>query len=210
MINYVLLIGWATAPSYYKKLIDYAPENCRLFIPSYETIFKKGKIEEFEASFLEYLNINQLLKINLIGYSLGGLLSIGFANKYPEKVEKLYLIDSAGIYGNKNVVRQLLNVLGEVRNKDITIRVIKSLPRILGRLSMNVKLGIYANKSDLENEAKAIKVPTTIFWGEKDLVTPLWQGGKLHILIPKSKLIVLKGESHNWIINKPELFWDSI
>lgn len=208
MENFVLLMGWGTTPDYYKKLTGLAPRNCNFFIPPYESLFKKGSFEEFEPSFLEFLKINQLTKINLIGYSLGGLLAINFTNKYPEKVGKLYLVDSAGIYGNKNVVVQFLNILRESKNRFIIAEFIKFLPRFFTGLPVNFKLGVNTNRCDLQDEAKNIKIPTTIFWGEKDIVTPLWQGEKLQSLIPKSKLVVFKGESHNWFISKPELFWE--
>lgn len=47
-------------------------------------------------SILSYLKISTPRKINIIGFSLGGAVAVGFAGKYPECVEKLILIAPAG------------------------------------------------------------------------------------------------------------------
>ncbi len=68
----------------------------------------------------------------------------------------------------------------------------------------------YMRKLDLTSTAQNIKSSTIIIWGEKDYMVPLWQGEKLHELIKGSKLIVLKGMDHDWILHSPELFWQNI
>ena len=40
-------------------------------------------------------------KVILVGHSNGGRIALSFTNLFPEKVEKLILIDSAGIYHNE-------------------------------------------------------------------------------------------------------------
>lgn len=56
-----------------------------------------------------------------------------------------------------------------------------------------------------ESVLKTIKLPTLIIAGEKDQFTPVWLSKKMHRLIPKSELLVVKKASHVGLIEQPEL-----
>jgi pimeloyl-ACP methyl ester carboxylesterase len=51
-----------------------------------------------------------------------------------------------------------------------------------------------------------VKAKTTILWGEHDDVTPIWQGEKLALLLPGSKLVPLPGVGHVPQIEDPPAF----
>ena len=57
--------------------------------------------------YVEWLNgkLENENKLIIIGHSNGGRISLAFANKYPEKINHLILIDSAGIR-HKNFTRK--------------------------------------------------------------------------------------------------------
>ncbi|KAH8830673.1 Alpha/Beta hydrolase protein [Flagelloscypha sp. PMI_526] len=61
----------------------------------------KGRVTETEAFFIDSLedwrNTMGLEKMTLIGHSIGGYLSIAYALKYPERVNRLVLLSPAGI-----------------------------------------------------------------------------------------------------------------
>ena len=147
-----------------------------------------------------------------MGHSLGGSLALKFAYHYPDKVEHLYLVDSEGIYGHetlpqliRNFIRSNLNRQGSRDMKNIS-----DLLKVFKKPILHFKLAHFAHYVDLQKEANSLKVPTTILWGEKDHLTPLWQGQRLHELIKGSKLIVLKDMDHDWILHSPELFWQNV
>ncbi len=51
-----------------------------------------------------------------------------------------------------------------------------------------------------------LAMPTLLIWGDKDTITPLWQGEKLKATIPTSALEVLKGLGHIPQIEDPDRF----
>jgi pimeloyl-ACP methyl ester carboxylesterase len=51
-----------------------------------------------------------------------------------------------------------------------------------------------------------LAMPTLLIWGDKDTVTPLWQGEKLKKIISNSSLVVLKGLGHIPQIEDPDQF----
>jgi pimeloyl-ACP methyl ester carboxylesterase len=57
----------------------------------------------------------------------------------------------------------------------------------------------------LSNFSK-LAMPTLLIWGEKDTITPLWQGEELKKVIPNSSLSVLKGLGHIPQIEDPDQF----
>ncbi|MGB3344094.1 MAG: alpha/beta hydrolase [Aequorivita sp.] len=65
---------------------------------------------------LEYLNIET---ITLVGHSMGGYISLAFVEKYPEKVEKLVLINSTPLADSEE---------GK-RNRDRALKVIDQTPK---------------------------------------------------------------------------------
>src|SRR4030042_1874487 len=70
-------------------------------------------LEKFISDFMDIQNIS---KATLVGNSLGGGLALAFALEYPDKVDKLVLVDNAGM--GKDVISDFrlcsLPVLGEI------------------------------------------------------------------------------------------------
>ena len=146
-------------------------------------------------------------KIILIGHSNGGRISLGFAEKYQEKISLLILIDSAGIYHNELHVRLkrfAFKNLAKIGKKFTTSETLK---KFIYKL---VREGDYKNATtaqrqtmlnlihiDLTPVLSKIKVPTLIIWGENDKVTPLSDGQLTHKLIQNSKLCVIKDAKHS-------------
>lgn len=56
-----------------------------------------------------------------------------------------------------------------------------------------------------EASLKKIKVPTLILGAEDDTFTPVWLSKKMHHLIPKSELFIVKKGSHVALVEQPEL-----
>ncbi len=52
-------------------------------------------------------------------------------------------------------------------------------------------------KTDLTIVLRKVSTQTLIIWGEKDKVTPLSDGIKIHSLIKNSKLVIIKGARHS-------------
>lgn len=210
--NLVAFWGWTRTEQTYKKLVESAPKDWRVLAISYEDLLPRGDINAFQDAVLKFLEDNGLREVNLVGHSLGGALAVEFAYHHPEKVRRLYLVDSEGVYGHetiREVIRNFLRTHGSHGQKKMGEN-IEALYRTLRKPLWHAKLAHFAHHAHVHEEASALKVPTVIIWGEKDNITPLWQGQKLNEWIPGSRLVVLTGVDHDWIIHSPELFWQNI
>ncbi len=61
-----------------------------------------------------------------------------------------------------------------------------------------------AQDHNAEEVLGAIKVPTLIISGENDQFTPVWLSKKMHRLIPRSELFILKNATHAGLVEQPD------
>lgn len=171
-------------------------------------------------NFVEWLKATLPKKpVVLIGHSFGGQLAVRFTSLYPDRVEKLILIDSSGIrdyslfarvkrtifYGIAKVgkvfsflpfARTMLYRLA--REKDY----LDAPPLLRQTMSQVVAQEI---REDLHN----IKVPTLILWGEDDKVTPV-KNIEYFKQIHNSSAVVIQGARHSPQFTHPDEVASSI
>ena len=159
------------------------------------------------VNWLKKITDRQKDKVILIGHSNGGRIALAFANQHPEKVEKLILIDSAGIYHNelplalKRVIFKILAKLGKAFRNSSTIK--NAFYKLTGEndykdANPNMKQTmINLLNSDKLLRPKNIQVPTLIFWGKEDKIAPLSDGILMNKLIKNSKLEIIKNARHS-------------
>ncbi|MCM8711485.1 alpha/beta hydrolase [Clostridium sp. SYSU_GA19001] len=178
---------------------------------------------------MKYFNMDKAV---LVGNSLGGEVALDFAVKYPEKVSKLVLIDSAGYMKNKKMMRILVRlsrykVISSILKKCITRNFIKKIAqwavfddKIVDvkmvdsyYKTMNTKGGFSAFIELVKNlsytefnyeQVKNIKSSTLIIWGKEDKWIPVSDAFRLHQDIKNSKLVILNDCGHGPQEEKPE------
>lgn len=89
-------------------------------------------VTTFVADFMEAMGIE---RANLIGHSLGGLICLSTAINFPEKVDRLILVDSGGLSEEAPLLYRLctIPVLGDIVMK----------PTIKAGLKMGIKKAFY-------------------------------------------------------------------
>lgn len=156
----------------------------------------------------------------LLGHSNGGRISLAFAHKYPEKVEQLILIDSAGIYHNDlpiRVKRLFFKSIAKIGKKFSGSEKMRLLLYKFARESDYQKADPVVRKTmtnlitvDLTQILSKIKTPALFIWGEKDQITPLKDGEIMHRLLKNSKMEIVKDARHSPMFTHPEEVVDII
>ncbi|MEA5576197.1 alpha/beta hydrolase [Anabaena sp. UHCC 0451] len=162
--------------------------------------------------------INQ--PVILVGASMGGAAAIDFTLTYPEVVQKLVLIDSAGLKGgsslSKLMVAPLYSLAAEfLRNPKVRDRICRNAyknPALISRDALccgdlhlkmpNWKQALIAfTKSGGYGAFKfqqlgAIAQSTLILWGDNDRILGTGDAAKFKKAIPQSWLIWIRDSGH--------------
>ena len=149
--------------------------------------------------------------MTLVGNSLGGWIATRFALLHPERVEHLYLLNSAGLR------REGMNS-PYVERREEALSTFKhlwgfSLPLpgfLLDSMIQNSQRPAYAGfirgydpAEELDSLLTEVKVPTTIIWGEKDRLLPLACAYDFERGIPGAELVLLPRIGHMPQIQAP-------
>lgn len=162
----------------------------------------------FLASFLQKCD---LAPCTLVGHSFGGRVSLALAARHPGLVNKLVLVDSAGIvpprgpryYLRVAAVKTARRVLSLPVLDRIREPVLAYLYRVIGSSDYNAAQDpvlratlVKVVNEDLRWLLPEIKAPTLLIWGDRDLDTPLNDGRLMERMIPDAGLVVFEGAGH--------------
>jgi pimeloyl-ACP methyl ester carboxylesterase len=169
----------------------------------------------------------------LIGHSLGGAVALRFASTYQRHLQRLILIDVAGILHQAVLARNMAqSKLNDWSSKlrwpplDLLTRLSKhTLDRIqglpidtemaIGSASLRQKLfnadpakiaGLALTNEDFSDLIERVAAPTLVLWGAKDSVTPIRTGKVLSAKIPNAHLKVIPNVGHCPMLQNPEQF----
>lgn len=163
----------------------------------------------------------------LVGASMGGAAAIDFALTYPEAVNRLVLLDSAGFAKGPTLSRFLFPPLGYLaaeflRRPQVRAQVSRQaycdasfvtadallcaalhlqLPRWHQAIIAFTKSGGYNFLSD---KIAQIQQPTLILWGDSDRILGTADAEKFHRAIANSQLIWLEQCGHVPHLEKPQ------
>lgn len=139
-------------------------------------------------------------RVILLGNSLGGWIATQFAASYPERVQHLYLLNSAGLwrepfrppYAPDRFSAQLSldRILGY--HLPIPNFILDEVVRVSLRPAYHNFIHGYEPDEELDSVLAQVKAPTTIIWGKRDGVLPLFCAYDFHKGIPHSRLIMLE------------------
>ena len=153
-------------------------------------------------------------KVTLMGHSNGGRIALFYASLHPEKITRLIVVDSAGIY-HRNFTLQLKRfIFGTVAKVGKLVTESPGIKKFLYSLARekdynvatpNMKKSmINLITSDLKNILPKINVNTLIIWGSEDQITPLSDAYLMKNLIKNSQLVIIKGARHSPFFTHPE------
>lgn len=159
---------------------------------------------EFLRTVMDKFN---LTKPHFIAHSFGGRVAIQLAATFPQRVNKLILVDSAGLKPHRSTKYYFKLSLAKVA-KYFGKRFGRVGRVVRNRLYLAIQSKDYSNAGPLRdtfikivNEDLAfmlprIESPTLLIWGENDKDTPLSSGRLMQKLIPRAELLVLKNAGH--------------
>ena len=218
----VLLHGLMGALSNWEEVIKEFSTRYKVIIPMlplYEMpIITTGvkSLSSFLAKFVKFKNLNDF---TLIGNSLGRHVALLYVLNHPEKVKKIVLAGSSGIYENsfggsfpkrenyeyikekvaytfydpEIATKELVDeVYGIVNNREKVIRILA--------------MAKSAIRHNMAKDLPKIKIPSCIIWGKDDKVTPPRVAEQFHELLSNSELHWVDKCGHAPMMERPKEF----
>ena len=165
-----------------------------------------GEYADWTERLLAKLGITRAV---LLGHSFGGRIGILLAATRPALVERLVLIDSAGLRPEPSRRRDAAVAVSRVGRAAAELPLVGGLAeRLRGRWHRAVGAEDYANAGplrgtfakvvaqDLREHLPRVQAPTLLLWGADDDATPASDGETMERLIPDARLIVFAGAGH--------------
>lgn len=218
----VLLHGLFGALSNWSEVLSYFSGRYRIIIPMlpiYDSPRNESNLEGLVAYTEKFVEDFELNKFSLLGNSLGGHVSLLFTLANPEKVEKLILTGSSGLYesgmglsypkrGSYEFIKDRVGYTfydPSVATKEL----VDECYEVTSNNSKCLRIVYYARsaqKHNLREELKNIKCPTLLIWGLNDTITPPGSGHEFHRRIPNSEIYFIDKCCHVPMMEHPNRF----
>ena len=161
-------------------------------------------------------------KVCLVGSSMGGIVAANFADRHPERVERLVLIDPAGMMPRPRLPKSLLlmPIIGELvmrltSDDTLAANMADDLlyphlsPEYVGNYKPQMKIpgfkrailstyrcGLLFDRRAVYERLGRAKLPVLLVWGDHDNVIPLNVGREILKLLPKARWRVIEETGH--------------
>lgn len=220
--NLVLLHGLFGTLSNWEAVVTKFKQHFKVWIPllpTYTMPLRQAGLDglvKFLKEFVEYKDLHSMI---LMGNSLGGHVGLIYTLKYQERVQKLILTGSSGLFenamggsfpkrGSYDYVKERVEytffdpmTISEDFIQDV-FETTKSIPKCLNI----VAIAKSAQRHNMAHELPNIKVPTLLIWGLNDTITPPMVAHDFHRLIPNSTLRFIDYCCHAPMMERPEKF----
>jgi len=217
--NVLLLHGWGASIQSFMPVVDALSEEKRVAVLDFPGFGESGKpprhfgVSEYMELTAEFIRQTGIQKTDVICHSFGGRVTIMLAATYPELVDKIVFIDSAGLIRKRKPSYYLKVYHYKLMKKAARSKFGKRLYGILGidvqnrlqnagsadykALDDDMKaIFVRVVNKDLKEYLKDIRSPSLLIWGENDTETPVRFGEIMEKEIPDAGLVVLKNAGH--------------
>lgn len=216
----LILPGWGETRKTFNPIIEELKENFSIYILDYPGFGNSNpqketwKMEDYANLIKAFLKENNIYNPIIIAHSFGGRITALLVGKYQVKVDKIILMDVAGIKRRKKlnlflkeklykILKKLTFLLPKIKQEEARQKLLfhfgstdyKNIPLSLQKTFQNII------KEDLKKYYKKITNETLIIWGEKDSDTPLKDGYYLNRKMKNSALIIYKNAGHFSYLN---------
>jgi pimeloyl-[acyl-carrier protein] methyl ester esterase len=220
--NLVLIHGWAMNSTVWSNWLEELNQSYRVFcveLPGHG-----------ESEYAQHWTMDELLEAlakqlpvtaNVLGWSLGGMVALAYADKYPNRTDRLVLLASSakftqsegwadaieeetlelfeeGLVDNaKSTIKRflLLQTHGMNANKKVNSWLKDSINMPLDIRGLESGLQILKS-ADLREALQRVACPILLILGERDALIPVGVGAQSLKINPAIKLRVIEQASH--------------
>lgn len=236
----VLLHGITATHRYWRGNIEHLAKRRRVIaldLPGFGRSDKPDvsySTDYFVGCLAGLLDERGVARAHVVGNSMGGQIAMQFALAHPRRIDRLVLVDPAGVSALPmrlmnlavggaqialwpigappvpSVALALLFRLVFPNRPDLAARYTRSYAAAVRspEFPMQFRAGVRAMRgvlaTPLHRRARAIGAPTLIFWGARDRLLPVTAARPLRRTIPHARLLIYKESGHCPMVDQAE------
>ena len=216
----LFLHGWRSEAAIWDNIIKKLSGDYNIYaldLPGFgasQTPQKAFYLQDYADIVDAFIKKFHLKNISLVGHSFGGRTVIKLTSNNPDYLNKIILVDSAGIRQNSSQ-RALKKVAAKILKPIFKLPFLQNARQIiykkLGALDYLATPQLQTTFVNIINEdltplLNKIVKSTLLIWGKEDKDTPLAQAKIMEQSVPSSKLVVLESAGHFSFLDKPDEF----
>jgi pimeloyl-ACP methyl ester carboxylesterase len=194
-----------------------------------DAVYDEGLFDRQLKHLLESLKIDQPL--DLVGWSLGGAISMIYADRHPDSVRRICLIDPAGLpfnqplkariaavpiigewimglFGDKIMVSNLQDYLFAEKENNSLIKKFENQMQYAGfkrAILSTIRSGVIMGAADAYKRIGKREFPVLLIWGKEDLTVPFELSDRVRELIPNAEFHPIDKTVHLPHYERPEV-----
>jgi len=216
----LFLHGWGSAPESFSSIITPISEHRETVAIALPGFGKSPPPPEAYGTW-DYVEVlNRLLDshgidiVDIIAHSFGGRVTIGFASRYPHKVNRIVLISSAGLTIPRSLKTRMKIFLaktmtraGQIFGGEVGKRLEEKKQR-LGSSDWRAASPVMRKtlsrviREDLTEELRKIQASAMLIWGENDSAVPPRIGQRMANLLPNAEFITIANAGHYCFLDR--------
>ncbi len=218
----LLLHGLFGALSNWDLVVQKFSKQYRVIIPLlpiYTMPVREAGLPALNKFVEEFVATMKLDNLNIIGNSLGGHVGLIFTLKNQDKVQRLILTGSSGLFenamggsfpkrGSYEYIQERVAYTfydPKTATKELVDEVFETTKSIQKALRI-VAIAKSAQRHNMAEEITNIHVPTLLIWGLNDTITPPYVAHEFDRLIPNTTLRFIDKCCHAPMMERPEDF----
>jgi len=218
-----ILPGWGDTRKTFDFLIENLKQTYTIYIFDYPGFGKSPflnqdiTIYDYAEYFHDFITTKKIENPIILGHSFGGRIAILLTSIYKIKIEKLILMDAAGIKPKKTFKKWIRQTIykglkklkyflpSKIKDKyqkwllskfsSADYQALSPTMMTTFRNIVNEDLKKYLNQMQVEE--------VLLIWGEEDIDTPLADGIEMEKQIPNAGLIKIKNATHYCYLEYP-------
>ncbi len=219
----ILLHGLMGALSNFKETIQSLNENGYKVVipllPVYTLPLLRTSAKGIARFFEKFVEHKGYSDMTLLGNSLGGHVGLIYTRENPDKVKRLVLTGSSGLYENSMgdtfprredydfIKRKTEEVFYDpsIATKELVDEIFETV-NSRDRVLRVIALAKSAIRHNMSKDLPKFTLPTCLIWGKQDVVTPPEVAEEFHSLIPNSELFWIDKCGHAAMMERPTDF----
>ena len=221
----LLLHGWGSNITLFDGIIKTLSPSHRVIAPDMPGFGKTPEpqrawsVDDYVDFIIKFIDSLDLKKFSVLVHSFGGrvLFKLNARESMPYVIDKVALIDSAGIMPKKTMKQKISLKMYKIARSIMSTKVLHFLyPDAVENMRKRRGSADYNNATpvmrstlvkvvneDLKPLISRISCPTLIIWGDMDTATPIDDARQMEQLISDAGLVVCEGAGHYSFLEQP-------